>query len=449
MDIHSVLPIIKTQLLYVAALDPEGTTVLGFLLLIFLMFSFVVSGSEVAFFSLTHKDINFLKTKQQPAYERILDMLEAPKLLLAALLIANSFANIAIIIISNLLLDNVFQFQHIDIPGVEFLIKIVAVVSLLLLFCEMIPKVYANHNNIRFAKDFGLITEGVYYLFKGMGSWLVKYSDVIEKKLSRKINSAYSLEELDQAIDITTHNTASDKEKNILKGIVKFGNITVKEVMRARLDVSGIDYNSSFSELIQNTEELHYSRLPVYKEDLDNIAGVINTKDILPLLDHTSSFDWHSLIRPPYFVHEQKMIEDLLKEFQSKHVHFAIVVDEFGGTSGIVTLEDILEEIIGDIKDEFDEEDSIFRKLDENNYIFEGRTMINDVCKFMDLPGDTFDSVKGESNSLAGLVLELAGEIPNSNQTIQSGDFEFTVLEVQKHYLEKIKVSIKPVIEST
>ncbi len=448
MEIQPPLLFLINKLLFVAAIDPQGTTVLIFLLLFFIMLSFVVSGSEVAFFSLTFKDINLLKTKQQPAYQRILDLLEAPKLLLASLLIANSFANIAIIIISNIVLDSVFQFQHLQVQWIEFAIKVIVVATLLLLFCEVIPKVYANHNNIRFAKDFGIVAEGVYYIFKGMGSGLVKYSDTIEKKLSRKMNGLYSLEELDQAIDLTTHSTASEKEKNILKGIVKFGNITVKQVMRARLDVNGIDYNISFGQLIKNAEELHYSRLPVYKEDLDEVVGIINTKDILPFLDRPADFDWHSLIRPPYFVHEQKLIEDLLKEFQNKHIHFAVVVDEFGGTSGIVTLEDVLEEIIGEIKDEFDEEDTGFKKLDDNNYIFDGRTMINDVCKLMEIPADTFDAVKGEGNSLAGLVLEIAGEIPYHNQVIVSGDFEFTVLEVLKHHLEKIKVTIKPQVQT-
>lgn len=449
MEIHPAVFFQSIKLLYIAAIDPQGTTVLIFLLLAFIMFSFVISGSQVAFFSLTYKDINLLKTKQQPAYERILNMLETPKLLLASLLVASSFTNIAIIIIANIILNSLFQFQHLPFEWLPFAIKIVIVTTILLLFCEVIPKVYANYNNIRFAKDFGIVTEGVYYVFKGMGGWLVKYSDIIEKGLSKKVNGAYSFKELDQAIDITTHNTASDKEKNILKGIVKFGNITVKQIMRARLEVNGIAYNTSFSDLVKNAEELHYSRLPVYKDDLDKVVGIINTKDILPLLNSPANFDWHSIIRPPFFVHEQKMIEDLLKEFQSKHIHFAVVVDEFGGTSGIVTLEDILEEVIGDIKDEFDEEDSSFKKLDENNYIFDGRTTINDVCKLMEMPADTFDTVKGEGNSLAGLVLELAGEIPHSNQVITCGDFELTVLEVLKHHVEKVKVSIKPMPVAT
>ncbi len=427
-----------------SALQPQGTTILVMVLVLLLFLSFVLSGSEVAFFSLTYKDINVLKSKQQPPYKRIVDLLEEPKILLASLLIANSFINISIIIISNLLIDNMFNFERFDAVWVEFVIKVIVVSFILVLFGEVMPKVLATQNNIRFAKDFGGVIQGVSYLCAGLSKSLVKYSDIIEKKLANKPFSSYSLEELDHAIDLTTQHTASENEKNILKGIVKFGNITVRQIMKTRVDVHGIDHNISFGELIATVRDLHYSRLPVYKEDLDNVAGMIHTKDLIAFLHESDDFDWHGLMRPPYFVHEQKLIEDLLQEFQAKRIHFAVVVDEFGGTSGIVTLEDILEEIIGEIKDEFDEEETGFRKIDEYNYIFEGRVMINDVCKIMSLPTDTFEQVKGESDSLAGLVLELAGEIPLPNKVLNSGDFEFTVLEVNKNRIDKIKVTIKP-----
>jgi putative hemolysin len=291
------------------------------------------------------------------------------------------------------------------------------------------------------------LVETVSYLFRGLSRQLVSTSDFIEKKLAKKTNSAYSLEELDHAIDITTNNEASIKEKNILKGIVKFSNITAKQVMKARLDVSGVEYNTSFGDLVKRVEDLHYSRLPVYREDLDDVVGIIHTKDLLPFLDQPADFDWHSLMRNAYYIHEQKMIEDLLQEFQAKRIHFAVVVDEFGGTSGIVTLEDIMEEIIGDIHDEFDEEEIEYSKIDEFNYMFDGKVMIHDVCKAMELPMETFDAVKGDSETLAGLVLEIAGEIPAGNEVIASGDFEFTVLEIEKNRLQKIKVTIKPSIE--
>lgn len=438
MDYHSVL---NTQLL--SAIHPQGTTVLVMILVVLLFLSFVLSGSEVAFFSLTYKDINNLKSKQIPSYKRIVDLLEEPKNLLASLLIANSFINISIIIISNLLIDNMFNFEQFNAVWVEFLIKVLAVSFLLVLFGEVMPKVLATQNNIRFAKDFGGVVQGVAYTFAGMSKWLVKYSDIIEKRLASKSGSAYSLEELDHAIDLTTNETASENEKNILKGIVKFSNISVKQIMKTRMDVHGIEYGTSFGELIEIVKELNYSRLPVYNDDLDEVLGMIHTKDLLPHLHEHNDYNWHTLMRPPFFVHEQKPIEDLLQEFQQKRIHFAVVVDEFGGTSGIVTLEDILEEVIGEIKDEFDEEESGFKKIDDNNYIFEGRTMIHDACKIMDIPAETFDEIKGESDSLAGLVLEIAGDIPKAGAILQTGDFEFTVLEVEKNRIQKIKLTIK------
>lgn len=425
------------------AFNSQEITISVFLLIILLLVSFFVAGAEVAYFSLSYKDINMLKTKQQPGYKRIVDLLESPKTLLASLLIANSFVNISIIIVSNFIIDNVIIFDS-RFWWLQFLIKIVSVTFLLVLFGEVMPKVMATQNSIRFAKDSGPLVEGISALFNGLSERLVGTSDFIERKLAKKSNTSYSLEELDHAIDITTESEASQKEKNILKGIVKFSNITAKQVMKARLDVSGIEYSTSFSSLIKMVEDLHYSRLPVYKSDFDNLVGVLHTKDLLPYLDNPPDFDWHSLMKHPYFIHEQKMIEDLLQEFQTKRIHFAVVVDEFGGTSGIVTLEDILEEIIGEIKDEFDDEDNAYTKIDDFTYIFDGKTMIHDVCRVMELPMETFDEVRGESESLAGLVLELAGEIPAANDVIVSGDFEFMVLEVEKNRLRKIKITIKP-----
>lgn len=440
LDYHSVF----FNQLYLAAINTQGTTVLIVLLLCLLVFSFIMSGAEVAFFSLTYKDINLLKTKQQPAYKKIIDLLDEPKTLLGSLLIANSFVNIGIIIISNLLIDDLVHFGT-TMAWVEFLIKVVVVTSVLVLFGEVMPKVLATQNNIRFAKDVAPVVEFISYLTKGMSNWLVKYSDIIERKLTNKKNSAYNNEEMSHAIDITY---PEESEKNILKGILKFSNTSVKQIMKTRLDVHGIENTISFEELMKLVGELHYSRLPVYKEDLDEVVGMIHSKDLIPYINHGPEFDWHVLMRQPYFVHEQKMIEDLLKEFQSKRIHFAVVVDEFGGTSGIVTLEDILEEVIGEITDEFDEEDAAHKKLDDHNYIFEGRTMINDVCKYMQLPLDTFDMVKGEADSLAGLVLEIAGEIPYVSQVIPCGDFEFTVLEVERNRINKIKITIKPLAEA-
>lgn len=431
------------QIAFPAAITTQATTILVFLLIFLITVSYFLAGAEVAFFSLSHKEVNMLKTKQQPGYKRIVDLLEDPKNLLASLLIANSLTNISIIVVFNFLLDEMIPLGN-QLYWMHFLLKVLSITFFLIMLGEIMPKVMATQNNIRFAKDAGPLVLGVTILFKGISANLVGFTDYIEKKLASKSNSSYSMDELDNAIDNRDNDTASEKEKNILKGIVKFGNIMVKQVMKTRLDVHGIAHKASFSDLIRCVEELHYSRLPVYKEDLDEVVGMIHTKDLLPYLDETD-FNWHTLIRAPYFIHEQKLIEDLLHEFQAKRIHFAVVVDEFGGTSGIVTLEDIMEEIIGDIRDEFDDEDITHKKLDEFNYIFEGKTMINDVCRMMELNQETFDSVRGDSDSLAGLVLEIAGEIPQNNQVISSGDFDFTIMEKEKNRLQKIKVTIKPV----
>lgn len=418
----------------------ETGTALGLLLLLLLFISFCASGAEVAFFSLSYKDINHLKTRPQPAYRRIISLLETPKILMGVLLIANSFANIGIIILSNHVLDQVLTIAN------EWLLlaaKIFIVAAFILLFGEILPKTFAAQNNIRFAKDVGIIVEGMYLLFNRLAVVLVGFSDGIEKKLGQR-TAAASIEELNHAIDLTSEEDATEEERNILKGILKFGNITVKQVMKARLDVSGLEFKSNFAAIKHRVEELHYSRLPVYHVSLDEVKGIIHTKDLLPYLNEPDDFDWHQLMRPAHFVHEQKLIEDLMQEFQAKRVHFAVVVDEFGGTSGIITMEDILEEIIGEIADEFDDEESGNKKLDDLNYIFEGKTMLNDVCRIMNLSPDTFDEVKGESDSLAGLILEVAGEIPTVNKVINVGDFDFTIMEVAKNRIQKIKASIRP-----
>ena len=368
-------------------------------------------------------------------------MLETPKTLLASMLITNSFVNIGIILISNLLMQNWIDTLQMHFV-IEFIIKVVVVTSLLVLFCEVLPKVWATHHNIWFAASASLIIEIVNSIFFRVSSRLVKLSDRIENKFHSGL-SGMDNTQLDYAIDLLPEHEASSEEKQILKGIRKFGNTTVKQTMRTRLDVSGIDFPSSFKDVISKVEEMHYSRLPVFKNNLDEIIGILHTKDLLPFLNEQNDYDWHSLMRPVFYVHEQKLIEDLLQEFRHKRMHFAVVVDEFGGTSGIVTLEDIMEEIIGDIKDEFDDEESGNKKIDEFNYIFEGKTMINDVCKAMNLPMDTFEHVRGDSDSLAGLVLEIAGEFPQVNETLVQGDFTFIPLDISKNRINKVKVIIK------
>jgi putative hemolysin len=432
---------LSSLLLVISPINPQATTILAIVILFLLIVSFVVSGSEVAFFSLSYKDINLLKTKQDVSWKRIANLLEEPKALMASLIIANTLVNIAIIILSNFLIDQVTPLR--ERIWLEFPVKVVSVAFVLLLFGVVMPKVWASQNNLQFAYYTSGMVEVIHLLFKRMSGWIIGQSDRIENLLGRRKSTLYNLEELDHAIDMTTNNDASEEEKNILKGIIKFGNISVKQIMKTRLDVNGVEEHLSFKALKAKVEELHYSRLPVYKNSLDEIIGMVHTKDLIPFLNEPDDFDWKKLLRQPYFVHEQKLIEDLLQEFQSKRIHFAIVVDEFGGTNGIVTLEDILEEIIGDIKDEFDEEESVSKRLDDGSYLFEGRTMINDVCKTMNLPSDIFDKVKGDSDSVAGLILELAGKIPELNDVIVCGDFEFTIADADKSRVKKVKVVIK------
>ncbi|MES2429920.1 MAG: gliding motility-associated protein GldE [Bacteroidota bacterium] len=443
MDYHSVINF-TTSFVFLA-IPAAASAVLIFLTILLLVISFLIAGSEVAFFSLTYKDINMLKTKQQPAFKRIVTLLEQPKTLLASMLIANSFVNIGIILISNILMDGWLQQLHLTF-WVGFLIKVFTVTFLIVLFAEVLPKVWATHHKVWFASTASLVVEIFNSIFFRLSKWMVGYSDNIEKKFSSANSSMLDNSQLDYAIDLLPEHEATIEEKQILKGIRKFGDTTVKQIMRTRLDVSGIDHDSNFEDVIIKVEELHYSRLPVYKHNLDEILGVLHTKDLLPFVNSTKpdNYDWHSLMRQPYFVHEQKLIEDLLQEFRNRRIHFAVVVDEFGGTSGIVTLEDIMEEIIGDIKDEFDDEESVNKKIDDFNYIFEGKTMINDVCKLMNLPMDTFEVVRGDSDSLAGLVLEIAGEFPQINEEVISGDFIFVPLEINKNRIDKVKVIIKP-----
>jgi len=439
LDYHSVHELFSFKLL---AITPAATTILIFIVVILFMLSFLLAGSEIAFFSLTQKDINMLRTKKQPAYRRIVHLLEQPKTLMAAMLIANSFINIAIILISNLIINSWIEgFEMAN--WVIFLIKLVSISFILLLFGEVLPKVWATHHKIWFAASASLIMEIFSSIFYRFSKRMVRYTDSVEKKFASVNSSTLDRSHLDYAIDLLPEHEATTEEKSILKGIRKFGNTTVKQVMRTRLDVCGIDFNFNFSDTKKKVEELHYSRLPVYKNNLDEVVGMLHTKDMLPHLDEPADFDWHTLLRQPFFVHEQKLIEDLLQEFRNRRMHFAVVVDEFGGTSGIVTLEDVMEEITGEIKDEFDDEESNNKKIDDYNYIFEGKTMINDVCKAIGLPVDAFDQVRGESDSLAGLVLEIAGEFPQVNEEVTSGDYTFIPLEINKNRLDKIKVTIK------
>ena len=443
MDYPSVDNLSFSLAYTILAANPQGAVFLVVLLVILLLLSFVTAGAEVALFTLQGKDVNMLKTKQHAAARRIISLLDERKAVYTSLLIASTFFNISIIILTNFLLNSILRLGTVEfiVPiNLDMLVKIIVIAFTLVLVGKILPKVWATQNNLRFAYSTSSVVEALHLLLRRPSLYMVAIADNISKQSGAdKVESA-TMRQLDEAIDVNSEKT-SIEEKNILKGIVKFGNISVKQIMRFRLDVNGIEYNTSFKELIGKVEDLHYSRLPVYKDTLDNVAGVLNTKDLLPYLNE-SDFDWRTLIRPPYFVPESKLIKDLLEEFRTKRIHFAVVVDEFGGTSGIVTMEDILEEIIGDIRDEFDEEENTVRQIDNNTYVVDAKVMLHDMCRAMGLALDTFDEVRGESDSLAGLVLELAGKFPAQDETVSAGDFNFTVLEINKNRINTVKVTI-------
>jgi gliding motility-associated protein GldE len=441
LDYYSVNTYLQINHLLFA--NPQGTVLNIVLLLILMLLSFITSGAEVALFSLQSKDVNMLKTKQHAAARRITTLLDERKAVYTSLLIAGTFFNISIVILSNFLLTPVFQIGVVNIIvpiDIDLLLKIILIAFILVLVAKILPKVWATQNNLRFAYSTSAVIEGIHLLLRRISLRMVSIADNISEHSGANEVQTKSMRELDEAIEINNNQT-SDEEKNILKGIIKFGNISVKQIMRFRLDVNGVDYNTNSADLLKKVEDLHYSRLPVYKTSLDEIAGVLNTKDLLPYINE-QNFDWHKLIRPTLFVPESKLIKDLLNEFQAKRIHFAVVVDEFGGTSGIVTMEDILEEIIGDIRDEFDEDENTVRKIDDNSYIVDAKIMLHDMCRYMNLPLDTFDEVRGESDSLGGLILELAGEFPQVNSTLKAGDFNFTVLDANKNRINTVKVAI-------
>lgn len=437
LDYHSVNNLAHTFIYTFLVANPQSAVFLVVLLIVLFLLSFITSGAEIALFTLQTRDVNMLKTKQHTAARRIITLLDERKAVYTSLLIAGTFFNISIIILSNFLLSPVLQFEA---DWLNWLIKITSISFVLVLVGKVLPKVWATQNNLRFAYSTSAVVEGLHLLLRRISLYMVSIADGISQRSGVHEAESANMRDLDEAIEINNEETSLE-EKNILKGIVKFGNISVKQIMRFRLDVNGVDHNTSFTELKKRVEDLHYSRLPVFKTSLDEIVGVLNTKDLLPHLNE-ESFDWHPLIRTPFFVPESKLIKDLLDEFQAKRIHFAIVVDEFGGTSGIVTMEDILEEVIGDIRDEFDEEEQTVKAIDENNFIVDAKIMLHDMCRAMRIPLDTFDKIRGESDSVAGLVLEIAGAFPEINETITSGDFSFTVLDISKNRINSVKVTI-------
>jgi len=405
-----------------------------------LLMLFMNSGAEIAFFSLSYRDVKNLRTRQYPAAQRILSLVQEPRLLMSSLLMGNLVLRILVILLFNYLVTEQ------TIPGVSgfllFIVRLIIAIIVLVLFGELLPKVWASNNYIRFAYYSSNFVWLNFLLFKRPGKWMAGVTQRIEKALGKDDIHA-RIDQIDQAISMEADDVTSEEEKNILKGIAQFGNVTVRKAMRSRLDVQGIDESASFTELKKKVEEQQYSRFPVFKDSLDSITGMLHAKDLIPHLDEQDDFNWRTLVRPAFFIHEQMLVEDLLKEFQSKRIHFAIVVDEFGGTDGIITMEDILEEIVGEIRDEYDDEDPVNIRIDDFNYIFEGKMMINQALKIMRLPAKEFDQMRGDSETVAGLVLEIAGEIPKQNQVFKINGFTFTVLEVSMNRIHKIKITIE------
>ncbi|MGQ9620002.1 MAG: gliding motility-associated protein GldE [Bacteroidales bacterium] len=411
----------------------------GFIILVILiLFSACMSGSEVAFFSLGPKDMDRIKSEKNKRSQTLLMLINKPEELLSTILVANNLVNVGIVILSAFLTGKLFDFSNYPVAG--FIIEVVAITFLILLFGEILPKVYATRNyyNISLFMAYPL-----YILEKTLSPVtliLILSSHFVKKRRFHR-KPKISMEDLSDALELTSREL--EEEGKILKSIVKFGNINVSAIMCPRLDVTAIDIKAGFNRIINTIIESGFSRIPVYSGSFDNVVGILYAKDVLPYSGYSDSFKWQSLLRPPCFVPETKKINDLLKEFQKKKMHMAIVIDEYGGTSGIITLEDILEEIVGEITDESDEATPLYRKIDENTYIFEGKMLLNDFYRVLNIAEDTFREVRGESETLAGLLLELTGEIPQKNHAIEYGMFTFIVESADKRRIKEIRVILK------
>lgn len=409
-----------------------------FIVFILLLSSALISGSEVAYFSMRRSDKHKLGRKKTKTNERVLKNLENPEKLLATILVTNNFVNIGIIILSAYITKNLVTFGN--SPVLKFVLQVVVITFILLLFGEILPKVYANHYSLRFSRFMALPLLTLEKIFRPVNSILIYSTSFVNKKL-QKHQKNISMEEISQALELTSEKEISE-EKELLEGIVKFGNKNVEEIMRPRVDVVALSMNTSFKEVLDTIKESGYSRIPVYIESFDNISGILYIKDLLPHSHKGNTFKWQTLVRPPFYVPETKKISALLEEFQKNKVHLAVVVDEYGGSSGIVTLEDILEEIVGDITDEFDEEEHFYTKISENAYLFDGKILLGDFHKIVNTDDTVFDDVKGDADTLAGLILELKGDIPALHEVITCKQFKFTVESVDKRRVKQIKAEV-------
>ena len=409
-----------------------------------LLCSALISGAEVAFFSLSKKDIDAIREKKSMTGKLVLKLLDIPKYLLATILVANNLINVGIVVFVYFILNKAFNFS--SYPILSFFIEVVLVTFSIVIFGEVMPKIYASQNKIFLSKFMAIPIFTLNKLFKPINYFLVSATSFLENKFQQKIHKNISADEIDNAIDLTVDADTSKEEVNILKGIVRFGDIDVTQAMKARVDIVAAASDMSFTELVKLIKTSGYSRILVYEKDLDHITGVLHAKDLLKYLKESEEFNWKALVRESFFVPEAKKLDDLLKDFQAKRIHIAIVVDEYGGTSGIITLEDVMEEVVGDIKDEFDELEEIeFKKLSANNYEFNAKTLINDMCRIIEIDQGVFDEVRGDSDSLGGLILELTKTMPKINTKVVFENFTFKVISVGKKRINKIGLSIKEI----
>ncbi|WP_088324605.1 gliding motility-associated protein GldE [Polaribacter tangerinus] len=432
--------------IFLIASSLDLVSIVNILLLIALLISSaLVSGAEVAFFSLSQTDLNELSNngKQENS---VVTLLERPRKLLATILITNNFINILIVLLFASLADMLFGNFDTEIDAyfvtvnIRFFIEIILVTFLILLFGEVLPKVYASRNALKFSRKMSKFIQGINVVLTPFSMPLISLTKFIEKKLGNKASN-FSVETLSQALELTSQGATSKDEQKILQGIVNFGNTETVQIMKPRIDIFALSDDESYETVLQKILDNGYSRNPVYKENIDQIVGVLYAKDLLAHLNKTN-FKWQNLLREPFFVPENKKLDDLLSDFRAKKNHLAIVVDEYGGTSGLVTLEDVIEEIVGDINDEFDDDDVSYSKIDSNNYIFEGKTTIKDFCKVLDDEDeDIFEDEKGESETLAGFILEISGKFPKKADKINFKNYTFTIQALDKKRIKQIKVT--------
>ncbi len=407
-------------------------------IVILLACSAFISGSEVALFSLSQKDIDEISNKDYNSGTLISRLLEKPKKLLATILVANNFVNIAIVIIFSSFSGRLFN--GIESTIVRFILEVVVVTFFILLFGEVLPKIYANRNNMEFAKKVAIPISIMNNILSPISVPMRNGILFIEKKLNVQKGN-FSVDQLSQALELTSQSDTTDGEQKILEGIVTFGNTEVRQVMSPRIDVFALNIEETFAQVMPKIVEKGYSRIPVYKENIDQIEGILFIKDLIPHID-SEDFEWTKLLRQPFFVPENKKLDDLLKDFQGMKSHLAVVVDEYGGTSGIISLEDVLEEIVGDISDEFDDEDLIYSQIDDKNFLFEGKISLKDFYRIIEVDENEFESKKGEAETLAGFLLEISGNFPKKRQKITFHNLIFTIENVDKRRIKQIKVTL-------